>query len=152
MLWVMLTRTPSKAPHSGLEAASNDEVLRLCERAIEPLVLTRAAQGAAPACTIASLEPANASGYSAYAQDDAVHPTRIFDYVGCRELDLQPGDALLLLRGTKHRTQDYLAARTAITFDLCPARADGKPAPVGLEHNLEPYDDGACSEDTPWLV
>lgn len=96
MLWVMLERDPINTPHAGLVTAPTDAVHRLCALA-----------------TAGELRQL----YSE-ARGEGTRHAALLDRAGCQRLDLNPGDGVLLLRGAHHRTQDYGAARVALTIDI----------------------------------
>ena len=137
MLWIMLERTPPNSNHSGLEVAPRDAVARMCALAATDRNLRSKAKSTkalrrhfAASSAEAALE--RIFEESITLQQDpclAMWPTRIFEHNACRNLNLQPGDGLLLLPGVVHRTADYLAPRMGVTFDLCPP-ASNDSAPI----------------------
>ena len=136
MLWLMLDRSPINTFHSGLVAAPDDRVARVCALANDRNVRQQAratremrryirSAARAAAREDAITDPVHRAKV-VWQTCDTMHPSRLFEHAACRKLRLRPGDGLLLLPGAYHRTSDYVRPRTAVTFDLCVDEGDGQ--------------------------
>ena len=110
MLWIMLERAPHSAHHGSLEVVPHERAQQLCALATD--VTSEQQRGARR-----SARPGDAATIINDANTSPAWPTSLFDPIAC-SLRLLPGDGVLIRSGVYHRTQDYLARRTAVTLDL----------------------------------